>query len=258
MTQAQHPYPGLGLANRLIGGTANRLTPFYRRHPYRGGLWWSEVDMRVAVCPQTGFLYNRLPKNANSTVTSLLANRIFGPDDTVSPKHRFVRPSRLSAAQVRAVETEYFKFVILRDPYTRTLSAFLDKVMKPRTQRRGPWRWFARHGIETPSFEDFCKYLDDGGLHADNHWAPQVDGLVLPLDRFDMVARLEALQADLDTIHRRLFGAPLGELQRKGPKSSGAEGEIARHYTPHAAEIVSRLFARDFSELGYPVRDVTA
>lgn len=258
MTQAQHPYPGLGVANRLIGATANRLTPFYRRFPYRGRLWWVEVDMRIAVCPEAGFFYNRLPKNANSTVTSLLADRVFGPGGSVSPKHRFVRPSRLSAAQVRAVETDHFKFVILRDPYTRTLSAFLDKVMKPGTQRRGPWRWFARHGIEAPTFENFCQYLDDGGLHADNHWAPQVDGIVLPLDRFDMVARLETLQPDLDVIHRKLFGAPLDELPRKGPRSTGAAGTTAEHYTPLAADIVSRLYSRDFAELGYPLRDVTA
>ena len=257
LTRAQYPVPGVGAVNAALGAAANRLTPFYRRFPYRGRLWWTEVDMRTAVCHRSGFLYNRLPKTANSTVTHLLAQQSFGTR-AGRAKHRFRRCSRLSTRELRAVVQDYLKFVVVRDPYSRTLSAFLDKVQRRRPQARDPMRWFARAGVAQPAFEDFCRYLDDGGLLADNHWAPQTEGLVLPLDRFDVVARFETLERDLGAIHARLFGAPVAALPRRGPPGVGAEAALARHYTPRAAEIVSRLFREDFERLGYPLRDVTA
>lgn len=37
--------------------------------------------------------------------------------------------------------------------------------------------------------------------------------------------------------------------------ATGASNRLAEHYTPKAAEIISRLYADDFRILGYPLWD---
>jgi len=210
--------------------------------------------MRVAVSPQHRFLYNRLPKNANSTITRSLvdgAAALSGTPADGPAKRHFQRPSRMSGAEVAALG-DYFKFVFVRDPYSRTLSAYLDKIVNRRKQSRSVLKWAEKHGIDAPSFADFCAYLDDGGLYDDNHWAPQTAGLVLPLAAFDFIGRFETLDRDLKTVHDQLFPRGLATTPRDGPAATGSDTLIDTHYTPVAKTLIRRLFNADFEALGYP------
>ena len=251
MTQAQYDLPWLNGVNRALIGAANGLSPFYKAHPYRGGLWLSEVDMRVAISHEHRFLYNRLPKNANSTVTALLHAGIGGSGTVDASKHGFARPWKLSSTEVAALEG-YYTFCIVRDPYARTLSAYLDKIVRKRRQAKRPQRWLkARFGTDVPSFEQFCIYLDAVGLMDDNHWAPQLDGLVLRPEEFDHIGRFERLGDEIATITTRIFGAPVTAVKRRGPPSTGAAEAREAHYTETATGIVKRLYAKDFEAFGY-------
>ncbi|MAQ85939.1 MAG: hypothetical protein CMH12_22555 [Maritimibacter sp.] len=257
MTLAQYDIGLLNGVDRAVKGAVNVACPFYRRYPYRGGLWISEVDMRVAIDPARRFLYNRLPKNANSTVTSVLRNAVGGSASQKAAKHAFTRPSRLSRAQVDALDS-YFKFVIVRDPYTRTLSAYLDKIVNRRRQAKRPLRLVGkRYGTDTPSFEQFCEYLAWTGLYDDNHWAPQVDGLVLPFAQFDHVGRFEQLGTELNFVSERLFGVAYDDPRQYGPASTRAAELVDRHYTPKARSIVAKLYRKDFETFGYDTESRT-
>ena len=250
MTRAQFDNAAIDLIARNIAPAANRVLPFYRRHPYTGRLWWSEVDLRGAVSLEGRFFYNRLPKNANSSVTAALAGAL-GLSGTA--KHAFRRPSRLTARQVEALDRDFMTFVVVRDPYDRTLSAFLEKVVPGKRQARRPMRWFRERGIAAPSFEDFCDYLAQGGLYDDNHWAPQTHGLLLPFAAFHKVVRMERLAAEFADLSRHLFGREVA-LPRRGPTTPEARETRARHLTPKSLAVLTDLYAEDLRVLGYPAR----
>ncbi len=240
---------------RAFQGQAQRLYPFFRRHAYRGPLLPSEVESRVAVSLRDGFLYNRIPKTANSLMTWMLATasaRAAGEPAPDRPKSYFPTPRRLSSAEVARVEQEVFKFAIVRNPYSRTLSAYLDKIAARKRQARTFERWRgAPVQRKEPSFGEFCRYLDAGGLRDDVHWAPQTELLCEVPGWFDRIYRQEKLGEAAEEIMGRIFGVAPEFPARVGPRPTGASKLVARHYDDETRRIVARLFAADFDALGY-------
>jgi hypothetical protein len=132
-----------------------------------------------------------------------------------------------------------FKFTFVRDPYARVLSAYLDKV---------------RTGAKiTPiaTFTEFCRYLAAGGLHANAHWAPQSSLLLLPIERFDFIGKVENIKEDLSRVFAHLDLKP-SEPRLAGPPVTNARDLVEKEYTPDCRETVRRLYRRDFELFGYP------
>jgi len=247
-----------GRLDTALTRLAPTLSPFYRRHPYVGPLWLTEVDIRGALSARDGFFFNRVPKAANSTIVANLV-RLSAARSGRRPrpgreKWYFRRPLFATARDLAAMQ-DGVAFTFVRDPYTRTLSAFLDKILGRTPAARGFYRWWdgtgggAGGGAGTPDFADFCRYLAAGGLYDDIHWAPQTALLLLPPERFDWIGRFETLDTDLTEILTRIFGPQAAPQGRAGPRSD-ARSALSR-YTPETAETVARLYAADFEAFGY-------
>jgi hypothetical protein len=224
---------------------AKRLAqaPFYRRYPYVGRVSHRMVDLRGMVGVDHGFFFNRIPKSANSTVARTLALACGIPPKKDDPeanwaKEAFPRPSELTTAQMEAFE-KGFKFTFVRDPYARVLSAYLDKV---------------KTGVKMTTiatFAEFCRYLAEGGLHANAHWAPQSSLLLLPIERFDFIGRVENIKEDLSRVFAHLSLRP-SEPRLAGPPETNARDLVGKEYTDECRETVRRLYRRDFEFFGYP------
>ena len=230
--------------------------PFYRRYPPPSGTRLSWIDARGAVDFEVGFFFSRVPKSANSFVMQeLFKFRSTEQEASAMVKKQYVKPSELRAGQLDALDG-LFKFTFIRDPYTRTLSAYLDKIFR----RQKPIKSISRHRV--PSFAEFCRYLDNGGLHENIHWAPQTSILLLPVDKFDHVGRIENMDVDLPHVLgklRDLTGrtSPADFTAADtpaAPHTPQADAAIASHYDDETTDIVTRLFAEDFRQLGYPRR----
>ena len=105
-----------------------------------------------------------------------------------------MQPSLAGRDLARAAQG-YFKLFVARDPYDRLLSAYLSKIVKKLKEGKSIRMHTATPG-KVPSFAEFCKFIAEGGLYADYHWSPQMDYLVLPIEKYDLVARLEAIDVD--------------------------------------------------------------
>ncbi|MEB3361304.1 MAG: sulfotransferase family protein [Synechococcaceae cyanobacterium] len=212
-----------------------------------------KLDPRGAYSPLEPFFYSRVPKAANTSITqTLFEHTAFRPKSTrrEHPKYQFLRPLFLSRQEVGRLEHEAFKFTFVRDPYSRVLSAYLDKVGRQRHQGRRFLLWAQRHN-QPETFLGFCRYLEAGGLFLDMHWAPQVAILCLPLERFDFIGRVEHLNRDLAVVLERLF-----RVQAAGPAPHAgthtrASQQVDDAYGPEERAIVNRLYASDFERLGY-------
>jgi len=245
--------PGSGLL-RAGGRVAVRaIAPFYRRFPYRAAMDIFKLDPRGAYSPLEPFFYSRVPKAANTSITqTLFEHTKFRPPTTrrEHPKYHFLRPLFLSRQEVNRFEHEAFKFTFVRDPYSRVLSAYLDKVGRRRHQGLRFLKWSQRHN-QPETFLGFCRYLEAGGLFLDMHWAPQVDILCLPLECFDFIGRVEHLNRDLAVVLERLFNVKAAGPATHAGTHTGASERVDDAYGPEERAIVTRLYADDFERLGY-------
>lgn len=219
------------------------FTPFYRRYPYRNGISINSADARGCVDTELGFFCNRIPKAANSTITTNLAKFKFGRNvPSRQAKKLFRHPSQLGQEEVFAVHS-LFRFAVVRNPYTRVLSAYLDKVE----------RGFVEGRRAKSSFSEFLDSLVNGKLYSNAHWAPQSSLLLLPLEEFDFVGRVESLEEDMAYIRSRILETEdvVEPLQPFLANATGATEKLAGYYDKSSIKTVQTLYRRDFELFGY-------
>lgn len=232
--------------NRMIDKILkNRLTipftPFYKTYPYKGGVSINSADSRGCVDMEMGFFFNRIPKAANSTVVINLARCKLGKEiPSRQAKKIFATPSSLKSREIEKFSA-LFRFTVVRNPYTRVLSAYLDKV-----ERR------AIRSNKASSFLAFLHGLQNGRLYDNAHWAPQSALLLLPLHQFDFIGRVETLDKDLEHITKRIQGKPAGEsFPSVFGNATGASRKVRAYYDPETAGIVRSLYRDDFEIFCY-------
>lgn len=246
-------HPSHDLRDRLAHPFFRALTPFYRKYPCTSPCSIFHMTPRRAFSPEDGFFYNRLPKAANTTVARLLAERsaYSRPLAREGDKHRWLRPPLMSRAQVASLATDaVVTFTVVRNPYSRVLSSYQDKILRgPRAER---WKRQLEIGESgTASFLAFCRFLANGGLYRDAHWAPQSSLMLLPLEKFDHVCKVESLDADLSQVLQHIWGdAGPSEMPRAG-NPTNASGKLHAAYCDESKSLVDRLYAADFEQFGY-------
>lgn len=176
-------------------------------------------------------LYSMIPKNACSTMRlsiSMANGAVKDPSKWFYGNNQTFKPSLSELMRAD------YSFVILRCPYARLASCFLDKFI-------GGWpvaAIFARTmnngiSVEDTTFKMFVNGLkDDTVLGANIHWRPQVEFLVF--EEYDDYFCLER------------FAAAAAVIEEK----SGIKIVDAREITKHglgAVEFVEE--GRDFSEV---------
>ena len=128
----------------------------------------------------SGAVYSFIPKNGCSTMRYSLAianGCIDGPD-----QFNWIHRNNLTfAASLRELAAAPYAFTILRCPFARLASAYLDKIVS----RERPFWSFTdalndKSAGDRLSFRQFVEALAKPSvLKADPHWRPQVDFLVL-------------------------------------------------------------------------------
>jgi hypothetical protein len=206
---------------------------------------------RVAVAPQSGFLYNRVQKNANSALITLVHWLETGRKAGVISSRK--RVSNLADWPIREMATlgQMPRMVVVRDPFARTLSAFLNKVGTAR------FRTDVGHMEATPDcFLRFLHWLDDGRMAVNPHWNLQTEELFFPLAHYTDVIRFERLDDELAGFFARLGIDPScmhrsGAFQRGRSHRTDTNDRLNQFYNSEGEKILQRLFATDFKALGY-------
>lgn len=142
----------------------------------------------------SGAVYSFIPKNACSTLRLSLAvanGAIAGPEGFA-----WIHKNNATfRADLRALATAPYSFAILRCPYRRLASAFLDKIV---SRRREFWDLHRAHGDgidpDALTFRGFVAAIAPPRmLRSDGHWRPQIDFLVYR--SYDDLFRMEAFAA---------------------------------------------------------------
>ena len=218
----------------------------------------SSILNRIISCPEKKFIYIRIPKAANSTITALLWNQLNDMiSDPITPtksiKKSFENVTDLGIKKSLEAKKTYFFFTVVRNPYDRVLSAYLQKLKSPIYQKRYK-NAIAKAGDGTLSFNSFCHFLDQGGLYKDPHWIPQFDFMWPSCDRLDFIGRFENLHEDLNHIFSIIFGKNDIDFNvYYGPGRTRANQFRKEYYNDCCYEIISRLYSMDFKAFNYPL-----
>jgi hypothetical protein len=215
-----------------------------------GRLLGVQADLQVWWTPDFPVVYISNPKCGCSTVKHSLKaaqaqayarmGRTFVRAEDPHIKDDCLRLSWLAPSACR----QRYLISTVRNPFTRALSGFLDKVSRPGT-------------VLLPEFgyrrvEDFETYLralaQCDPINTNAHFRPQHVNLDYPRVSYDAIFFLEnmaALPRYLSTI------CPDFKLETFAPHSRGARAKLREHYTDTAVDLVRDIFAQDFERFGY-------
>lgn len=207
----------------------------------------------VAVYRELGIAFNRIKKNANSTSVVLLHQLETG----ITANEREAKLASLHLEKMPWTcwpELGEWSFVVVvRDPHSRVLSAFMNKFAKSKYVDA-----FGAYEISPAGFAKFVRWLADGGIESDPHWDLQRKLMLLPLEKYDEVIRFETYGAQMRDLLQRRGVAPSSTIDAlighaDGRPLRAADEKQASFYTPELRALVRELYRADFEALGYPL-----
>jgi hypothetical protein len=169
----------------------------------------------------------------------------------------------------------YFFFCFVRNPYSRLVSCYSDKLNRYARAFVRPVYYFGKLGQLTAlyrgpdashrralscmkywiGFPEFVRGLARHGVEFDTHFMCQSDITCPDLIPYDYVGKLETFDEDLAEIKRRVGLAGAGGGGDTPPiKKNATAGRSSRPvcYTDALRSIVSDLYRTDFENFDYP------
>ncbi|MEO6299022.1 MAG: sulfotransferase family 2 domain-containing protein [Paracoccaceae bacterium] len=247
--------------------------------------------LNIIISEPGGIFYVLLPKCGSSSVVSMfltmaglapkdravrdLARAAVEDGRLAKAGMQFIKTDRQGVLAARAAHPEHRLIANVRNPYDRILSSYYNKLNrytkafskgiyaygKARQLLEGPksWRLVARgnaHMQTKLSFQGMLDGLERLGPDFDGHFARQSDMLSLNTLTYDRLLRLETFDADFRNAMADL-GLPAEMLARlkamNHSNQSNYKASVDALLTPQAKASIARIYAQDFSGLGYPL-----
>lgn len=181
---------------------------------------------------QADAIYSFIPKNACSTMRTTLAYANGCISDTAD-FNWIHKNNHTFSANLREMLKATYTFTVLRCPFSRLASSYLDKIVSRNTVAWGYVDLCERKiDIEDITFESFVKSIKTPRIRAGNiHWRPQVDFLVYK--NYDDYFSVENFPKAVQTLKEKI----------------GLEVIDARGLTNHGVDNYSLVDSDDFSSV---------
>lgn len=211
-----------------------------------------------------GYMYAAVGKAANSTVKHHLYELEYAGTrfKTKSVHDRqsapLLSPFQLPDDLMDEVFTspKYFRFSVVRNPYTRILSCYLDRIVPADS---APYRQLMqtlkRPAGEKIGFAEFVRAIcQQKPFDQNNHWRLQVAEIGLAQIAYDFIGKQETFAEDMARIWSRVAGArpaPDFAAENKAPSITSAEKRLDEFYTSELVALVRNAYRDDFEAFGY-------
>ena len=218
-----------------------------------------EEFLQLAVDDELKLIYCVIPKVGTKTWKRVLVQ----PRGLQPGIHRWDAWKRLSSytAKERKQRLEsYFKFVFVREPLGRLLSAYKDRLIKhsstTRKERRNIVKAyrpqeFKPNGKTFVSFREFIQYYSDNKTR-NQHWR-QYEKLCHPcIIDYNFIGHLETLAEDAPLL-LKMAGID-GRVTFPPVHNSTGSSEVLKYFSQVPSEYITRigeLYRSDFEMFGY-------
>lgn len=213
-------------------------------------------------------VYCYIPKVASTTWKKTMAHLVGLKSKSVH-ELRFKLLSSYSKAKARSILQSYYKFLFVREPFERLLSAYRDKF----TRKTNVWKKYAKKvkrsvGLRLGAngstiadnngeitFQEFVTYLIDvssKGGRLNEHWR-HYESLCHPCNiNFDFIGHYETLEDDAPFV---LHETGVDQFVSFPPVHfTSTKDDLQRYYSKVPREDIIRLqgiYRRDFEIFGY-------
>ncbi|XP_077389283.1 carbohydrate sulfotransferase 14 [Festucalex cinctus] len=231
----------------------------------------------VLVNDEYRFLYCYVPKVACSNwkrVLKVLGGALESVDVNIKMDHQsdLTFLSSLKPEGIRYRLRHYFKFMFVREPMARLLSAYRNKFGEiesyqrkygadiVRRYRKGK---SSRAAGDDVTFAEFVRYLlDEDAERMNEHWMP-VYNLCQPCAlRYDFVGSYEHLERDAEFVLRRVGAPPHVSFPARQSWYKPVTAETLHYYLCGLPQKLLRellpKYILDFSLFAYPLPNTTA
>lgn len=215
------------------------------------------------------FAYIETPKVACTSIKKFMMDQVvdggFHLENKNQVHNREISPltqlSELDMATAHGVWSRKFRrFSFVRNPYSRLLSGFLDKLITNEYERQ---RHLPMMGFEqgyTPTLLEFLERLaQKPDTERDIHFRTQSALLMLDNVNYDFIGRFERFDSDFLWLQQAFYGIdrPKESYEDFGKHhASDANSKIRQYFGSHEAQIVREIYAADFDNFEYPF-DIT-
>ena len=222
-------------------------------------------ERTINISVNSSFIYFQVPKVACSTIKATLQSleaKRSGINLTEDRKiHNKGQSPLLSPSQVgldlffqMLDDPNIFKFCLVRNPYTRVLSAFLDKMRWKSQQKEEVAKALNRDVSEKITFEEFLEFLRTQTPYEMNpHWRPQTHQLFWKLVNYDFVGRFEDFAGNFNLILQKVYPNEVEEfkIENRTNHATKASKKIEKFYNTTTQDLVREIYQVDFESFNY-------
>jgi len=209
-----------------------------------------EIDWFCHPSPVSNIVYWQNPKVACSSIKKSLWKNETGKE----PKnvHRRVESPFPLISESPSKYVGYTLFSVVRNPYTRVLSAYLDKIGKGSDKH--VWHPFCRQfGIseqttkEKLTFKKFLIMISNVNPNdLDPHIRPQSRNLLSSILSFDHIGYLEEFSTTAG-----FFEVANINYVHSAPHARNASEKLSQYYDAESISLVQDIYREDFYEYSY-------
>ena len=224
------------------------------------------INYSVHVSLTDKYVFVETPKVACSSIKLSLINmelrsggHSIGNDEFNHDRSQFplLQPSQVPGFDRVLASKEFFKFCFVRNPYTRILAGYLDKILKNSIEKRGILIQLGYNRFKLDrhlSFEEFIEALSKQPfVEQDPHWREQFMHCYTDRIDYDFVGHLESMRDDLKTVFDRILPDGSRFLARHDVHKTSASSRLGEFFTPETLKKVNEKYHRDFETFGYPI-----
>jgi len=166
----------------------------------------------------------------------------------------FLKISQVGNLEAFFQRKDIFKFCFVRNPYTRLLSCYLDKIKKDQFQNQ---QIKIQLGLRTDSKNEikFNEFVDavikQPEMFMDQHWRTQYYQTFQSNIDYDFIGKFENFEADFFFVLRQLKIDKKKYYDTAIGHATNANELLGEYYTNEMAEKVYQKYKIDFEYFGY-------
>ena len=228
------------------------------------GVSFARINYLTHIDDRRKVVYIETPKVACTSIkkfmmdqyvdgTFNLYNRGDVHDRKVSPLRQI---SELPSKDVsRIFGSEYKRFSFVRNPFSRLLSGYLDKIVTNDYERNRHLPLLGFDLEDRPTLLEFLERIAriDNSVR-DIHFATQSSLLMLDNVYYDFIGRFENFDADFSRLKRKYYPGNYPKIDYKEfgmGHASNANSKIKEYFGTAEIDLVLEVYREDFQEFDY-------